>query len=703
VVPTTPAGVGTARLRLTYLITGTVFAVLVLRLWYIQFVRGSELQTRAAANRFVAREIEADRGVLYDSAGRQVVLNRPRFTVSVVTAALPEDSSAERRVLEHLATVLDIPLRTQQAAPSTSAATLAPAGSGAEAEAPASAPGSGASTPGLLTLLRAGADGRPPRGWQGVPIARNVPRDVAFQLMEESSDLPGVIIGEAPVREYPAGPTLAHILGFTGSIPEADLGDYRQKGYQIYDVVGRDGLEATYEDALRGTKGRKWAEVDAMGRELRTVGDPEPAVPGNSLYLTLDLDFQSAAEEALVAGLHRLGARSGAVVALDPNNGAIRALVSWPTFDNNMFSTGASPAEFAALLSDPNRPLVDRAISGQYAPGSTFKMITASAGLQEGVIGPKTRIFDPGLISLPNQYDPSIKYPFTCWLHSGHGSLNVVGAIANSCDVFFYEVAGGYFENGANQAGLGSRRLGDYARAFGLGTPTGVELLGESAGRVPSPEWLAENRQGEYWGTGQTYIMGIGQGYLLTTPLQMANVAAAVANGGTLYRPHLVDRIVDAAGTVVAQPGAVLRHVSVAPEYLALVREGMRSAVDWGTANRAWTHLPAQLTVGGKTGTAEFCDWVVDKEGGYCRRDRDGHLLTHAWFVAFAPVDKPQIVVAAFVDGSGMDRVMEGSMDAAPIAAQVFRAWFHLPEPSPPTPTAASTGAPGQATAPSDR
>lgn len=657
--------------------TLVVFGVLAARLFQIQFLYGNELRVRAAANRLVERETEADRGVVYDASGRQLVRNQPRFTVSVVTAALPSDPTEQRRVLGRLADILGIPLsstpvdRQREREATTGNETGQPARSS------------------ILAMLEADTEGHLPTSWSPVPVARNVPRDTAFALMEVLPELPGVLVGETPVREYPAGPTLAHILGFTGSIPQEELAAYRARGYRIYDIVGRSGVEATYEDDLRGQKGRKWVEIDATGRELRTVGQPQPPVPGHSLYLTIDLEFQSAVEEVLATGLRRLGAQSGAVVALDPRSGAVRALVSLPTFDNNMFAGGTTTREFAALLANPARPLLNRAISGQYAPGSTFKLVTAAAALQEGVIGPRTRIYDPGVIYLSNEYDPNIRYPFTCWLRQGHGSLNVVGAIAHSCDVFFYEVGGGYHEGGAHIAGVGSRKLAHYARLFGLGQTTGIELLGEASGRVPTPEWLLDFN-GEYWGTGQTYITAIGQGYTLVTPLQMANVVAAVANGGTLYRPHLVDRVVDPAGNVIRRPGGVIRRLPVDPEHLALIRSGMRGAVEYGTALPAWSRLPTEIQVAGKTGTAEFCDWVADSAGGYCRRDREGHLLTHAWFVAFAPAEEPEIALAVFVDGTGMNRLIEGSRDAAPIAGDVLRAYFHLPA-FQPKPTATAT------------
>lgn len=683
------------RIGLLRIVLVATIALLGFRLWHIQMVRGSELQVQARDNSIVPRAVDADRGVIYDSAGRQVVFNRPRFSVGIVTAALPRDAVERNRVLNKVARGLDLP---RHSVPARAPSPLHPAdasGEGADAAVPATA----AESASLDSLLPKNETGDLIRTWDVAIVARNVARETWFRLQESSVDLPGVVFSDSPVREYAAGPTLAHLLGFTGSIPAEELVEYRAQGYAIFDAVGRDGLERTYEAHLRGDKGRKFVEVDAAGREVRLVEAPEAARPGHSLRLTIDLAFQQAAEEALRRGLARVGARSGAVVAIDPRDGAVRALVSLPNYDNNMFSTGAKAEDFAALLGNPDRPLINRAVAGQYPPGSTFKLVTAAASLQEGIIHNGTRIFDPGTIYLTNQYDPSVRYPFVCWNRSGHGSVNVVSALAHSCDVFFYEVSGGYYENGASQDGLGSERLARYSRQFGLGAPTGVELLGEAAGRVPTPGWLDETL-GEYWGTGQTYIMGIGQGFMLTTPLQLTNVTAAVANGGTLYRPHLVAEVVDALDKTIERPGGVIHSVPVDPAHLATIREGMLGAVQWGTARSAWTHLPGQIKIAGKTGTAEFCDYVPDLND--CRRDKDGHLLTHAWFTSFAPFDAPEIALTVFVDGAGLDRIIEGSQVAAPVAAEVLRAFFGLPtEPDSPTPCADCPAAtPGAATAP---
>jgi penicillin-binding protein 2 len=661
------------RLRTFRVAVVAVFVLLVARLWHIQFARGAELRRQAEANSFVPREIEADRGVLYDSAGRKLVVNSPRFSVAVVPAALASGDAERWRQLGRLADLLGVPLHTgtvsrardDQVDGSRAASTFDP------------------DHPSIDALLPRDETGAIVwSSWDPVPVARNVPRETAFAIMEAQVELPFVTVGESSVRQYPAGPTMGQILGFTGSVPEDDLATYLAEGYRIYDIVGRDGLEATYERYLRGVKGQKIVEIDASGREQRQIGQTRAPVPGYNLHLTIDLEFQRAVEEALARGMRRTGVRSGAAVALDPRDGAIRALVSLPNYDNNLFSLGARAADFAELVDNPDRPLVNRAIAGLYAPGSTFKLITASAALQEGIVTPATRIFDPGHIELTNEYDPTVATPFYCWLRSGHGSLNIVGAIAHSCNVFFYQVAGSYYEGGHRQEGLGSERLGAYARRYGLGQTTGIELLGEAAGRVPTKAWFTE-WYGETWTTGVTYDMGIGQANLLVTPIQMARVVAAVANGGTLYRPHLVERVTGSGDVAVARPGGRGTPLGVDGRHLAVIREGMRGAVQWGTAQSAWTHLPIEASIAGKTGTAIFCDYVADTGGDPCRRDREGNLLTHGWFTAFAPYDAPEIVVVVILDGSGLDYLLEGSRHAAPVAADVFRAYFDLPTPAP--------------------
>ena len=637
-----------------------VFALLAGRLWQLQVVRGDRYRLQADTNRFRVEDIGAPRGVIYDRNGEIVVRNKASFAVSIVPADLPDDQAPA--VYEKLSGLLGIPVRGRPA--------------GADA----------VTRPGIWEIVEAGREHDP---YAPVLVKANVPRDVALIIEEAHLSLPGVRVETAPIREYITGALMSHILGYMGPIPREWAEVYAQQGYDPDDRVGLAGIEYTFEDALRGEKGEQFVEVDVLGRVLRTIGDPIESIPGSNLYLTIDSQLQRSVEDILRAALAKIGASSGVAIVGDPNTGEIMAMVSLPSYDDNLFAGGIAAQDWEMLTSAPFNPLLGRAIAGLYPPGSTFKLIPAAAALEEGVVSPNTLINDPGVILVKNQYfpdDPDLAQPFFCWLQSGHGKLNVVGAIAQSCDVFFYEVAGGF----EDFRGLGVDRLAQYAESFGLGAPTGIDLPGEADGLVPTPKWkrLRFGAEGGVWTTGNTYNMGIGQGDVLVTPLQMFSMVSTVANGGTLYRPQIVERIVDAQGQALdsAEP-EVIRQVPVNPAYLAIVRQGMRQAVTVGTAQPAWTHLPEEVRVAGKTGTAEFCQ--SNEAGTDCLRDEDGNLPTHAWFVAFAPFEAPEIAVVVFVDGHGVGQVIEGSQVAAPIAADIIRAYYGLPAwQPPPTPTA---------------
>jgi len=502
-------------------------------------------------------------------------------------------------------------------------------------------------------------------------LKMDIPRDIALLLEEEHLDWPGVLVHAVPQREYLYGPLLAHYLGYVGPIPAEQVADYEARGYDPnQDQVGLTGVEYSFEDQLFGQDGTKLIEVDIAGREVRTVGQVQPQTPGNNLHLTLDLGLQQAATDILARQMKVVGKKQGVVVAMNPQTGEILAMVSLPSYDDNEFTGGISSDKLEALQTDQNRPLLNHAISGQFAPGSIFKIVTASAGLAEGVIDTGTRLYCGGTMWLPNRFypeDPSLAQPFYCWTHkygASHGSMNVISALAQSCDIFFYQVAGGYR---TQFQGLGQEKLAYYAELFGLGSPTGVDLPAETAGLVPTGKWKRINYS-ESWVTGDTYNMAIGQGFVLATPLQMLNAAAAVANGGTLYRPQVVREIVDSDGQIVqAFAPDVIRQLPISADLIEIVRQGMRAAVSYGgTATAA--ALPG-VAVAGKTGTAEF---FIDRNNDRRPdRDREGNLPTHAWFVGFAPYDNPQIALVVFVFGGG-----EGSAVAVPIARDILEYYF---------------------------
>ncbi len=621
-----------------------LFSLLALQTWRLQIVQGEESRESANRNRFRLVSIPAPRGVIYDRQGRLLVRNIPSFTVSVVPADLPPDR--EEEVIQRLASLLEMPVESRLDS-EPSSLPQSPHLLGLERW----------FRPGIRDLIEEG------RKTPFIPVilAHGVPREVAFLIEEEHLDLPGVVVQIEAQREYTGGPLLSHIIGYVGPIPEEEAESYLERpgfDYEANDLVGLTGVELTFEEELRGKKGRKHVEVDVAGREVRIVGTAMDPQPGYNLILTIDLDLQKEATEALQEGMTAAGSQSGVVVAMDPQTAEILALVSLPSYDNNLFIGGISLEDYQALQDHPHHPLVDYALTGQYPPGSAFKIIGAAAGLEEGVINRHTVINCPGTIWLPHRFapqDPSLAQPFRCW--AGHGPLSVVSAIAHSCDIFFYKLAGGY----QDFAGLGLPTLAYHARLFGLGSPTGIDLPGESEGLIPSEDWKRLT-YGEAWVTGDTYNMAIGQGYILTTPLQMLNATAAVANGGALYRPQIVREVRDAEGNIVRPfRKEVIRQLPIAPENLALVREGMRAAVAWGTGWRA--NLPG-VAVAGKTGSAEYPG----------PRDREGKLPTHAWFLAYAPAEDPEIALVVFIEGGG-----EGSVTAVPVAARILAYYLDLP------------------------
>ena len=648
--------------RLMRILIFAAFALLALQLANIQVVNGEYYKRAADQNRFRLASTDALRGIIYDRGGKILVRNVPSFNVSIIPADLPQDQ--RERVFGRLATMLQMPIDTVIENVATDAVGSLPSGLARVVIPPQRKPG-------LRELVTKGE--RDP--FTRVLIKANVPREIAFHLEENRLDFPGVVVGLDPVREYVEGPLLAHILGYTGHIPREQFETYRAQGYAPTDQVGLMGLEATFESDLRGIKGRRYIEVDVTGREVAVLGS-EPPLPGHNAVLTLDSEFQKSVQTALQRALRSARAKQGVAIALDPRSGAILALVTLPSYDDNLFATGISNEDYTNLVQDPLRPLVNHAITGQYPPGSTFKLIPASAALQEHVVDINTRFQTPGTIWVPHKYypdNPTLAQPFYDWYKPGFGSLTIRDGITWSSDVFFYKLAGG--ESPSFDTGLGEDRLAAYSRQFGMGELTGIDLPGEAKGLVPDPTWKRKTI-GDIWTIGDTYNMAIGQGYVLATPLQIANMTAIVANGGTLYKPQLVQDIRDSAGRIVRviEP-QVIRQVRSDPPNLAIVREGMRESVTRGTSIKA--NL-ADVAVAGKTGTAEYYGPKVN-----------GHLPTHAWFTAFAPYENPQIVVTAFVYGGG-----EGSEVAAPLAADILRAYFQLPADSPLASASAPSAAP---------
>jgi penicillin-binding protein 2 len=637
------------RIIICGLVICSVFAVLILRLYQLQIIQGDVFRLWADRNRFRLVSLDASRGIVYDRQGNILVRNVPRFSVTLIPAYLPDDPAEEEAVFQKLGEWLSL-MATRADTQAVAQELGLPVGDLADMDI--------RSIQERVDEVQVFAPYRP------LVLKHNVDRDTIFEIEEAHLDLPGVLVETEPIRKYPYAELISHLMGYIGPIPAGQVEAYEAEGYNVNeDEVGLIGVEAAFEKLLRGQKGEKYIEVDVAGREVRTVSE-DPPEPGRSLQLTLDVALQEAMTQALQQGMEEAGAEIGVTIALNPQTGEILGMVSLPAYDNNLFSGGISAADYLKLSQDPRHPLINHAISGRHPPGSTFKIIPASAALQEGVITRNTWVNCQGTMWLPDQRfpdDPELGQTFYCWIHKlgrGHGNVNIITGIGHSCDIFFYWLGGGYLDE---FEGLGLDRLVQYAHLFGLGERSGIDLPGENPGLVPTAKWKRLNYS-ERWLTGDTYNMSIGQGAVLATPLQMVNATAVVANGGTLYRPQILYQVLDDDGGIVQDFAPdVIRRLPIDPAHLATVAEGMEGAVAWGSAPAAYLDT---VRVAGKTGTAEFFDPDIPP-------DDEGNLPTHAWFTAFAPVEDPTIALVVFLYNGG-----EGTTMAVPIAAEILRHYF---------------------------
>lgn len=615
------------RLRALQALTIALFATFAVRAFTMQVVHGARYRAEAATRILRQRPVEAARGLVLDRDGRVLAANVASFALTVTPGALPHDPAARAATLHAVAQAANTSVETIEAA------------------------------------LRTGVGAVDP--FAAIPIADGLNIDRAIALRALFADVDGVAIQPRAVRQYQRSDLLPQVLGNVGAIPQGEAEPYLRRGYTLDARIGLSGIERVYESTLRGQAGRDLVATTRVGRELQryTVSAP---IPGADVQLAIDINLQRTALAALADGItaglpkarSRAGqpepARAGAAIVLDVRTGALLALASLPTYDANLLADGADPRAVQQLLTDPARPLVHRAWMEPQAPGSIFKPIVAAAALQEGVATPATRITSTGAITVADQYRPGVQYVFRDW--AALGALDLYGAIAKSSDVYFYYLSGGYQRDGRTEFdGLGNLRLATYARRFGLGRPTGLDLPGEADGLVPDEAWK-ERTIGDPWVLGDTYTFGIGQGYLTATPLQMAVTAAAIANGGTLVVPHVVQGLRRGAAFEPV-PIATAGRVPVTPDYLAVVREGMRRAAQAdGTAAGARV---TGLTMGGKTGTAEFGPVHPD-----------GQFDTHGWFLGFAPFEQPEIAVVVYLEhGIGSDQ-------AAPVARRIMEAYF---------------------------
>ncbi|MEW6182408.1 MAG: penicillin-binding protein 2 [Bacillota bacterium] len=628
-----------------------VFLVLFFRLAQLQIFQTERFEMMARENRLRPMNIRAPRGEIMDRFGRKIVGNHPVFTISL--ANLGEPVSPE--VIKRLSKVID---KSEAEIEQKLAAHTLP--------------------------------------YEPVRVATDVPLDLVTYIEEHQEDFPGVLVDITPVRYYPYGTMLAHVLGYVQEIKPKQLKEHKEEGYKLGDAYGQDGLEYVFENYLRGKDGARYVEVDSMGHPVRDLGITEP-VAGSNLVLTIDLNLQRVAEEALkrvIEASRKEGntAPGGAAVAVDVRTGEILAMASSPVYDPAVFTGDMTPQEVQSVFGAPNKPFLNRALRA-YPPGSTFKMITALAGLESGKITPKFRIYDPGVFRLGRVYND--------WLVGGHGQVDLLKGIQVSCDVYFWTVG--------NITGINN--IAKTAKMFGLGEKTGLGLPGEMAGVVPTPEYkyntvktyldsvyqpqleavdkeyklllsrtedpeektkLEKERdskkagiQAQYdryawdlkWRAYDTLNTSIGQGYNLYTPLQLADYAAMIANGGTGYRPYLVKKVVGPKGEKVVEfKPEVIRRADVKPENLKVVQEGM-----------------ALVTKPGGTAYGSFYDFSIPAAAKTGSAEAPGGA-THGLTVAYAPADKPEIAVAVAVENAG-----HGGSVAAPVVRDILAAYLGLP------------------------
>lgn len=577
------------------------FGIILLRLFYLQIVQGSQYQSMSEGNRIHLRIIPALRGVFYDRNGAQLVKNIPNFTLTISAKQIPRLSTEKRSAS----------LTEMRSISGVDEATFSEA---------------------YRRSLEAG---------QAVLLREHIPYQEALRLMITTHGYPGLLVESRQSREYAENSSYSHVLGYTGRIAQDEFARLKSASYLLNDELGKTGLEKQYESTLRGVNGVEELEVDSRGREVSLVSKTEP-ISGNHVYTSIDARLQELLATHLQKMVDERGVPGGAVVALDPRNGKIRALVSYPSFPTSAFAQGISSEQYQQLTSDKRHPLFHRAIAGEYPAGSTFKPIVAAAGLEEGVITEQTTVNSTGGIRINEYFFPDFR-------PGGYGVVNVITAIARSVNTFFYIVGGGENESGG---GLGIERMMEYARKFGLGAPTGIDLPDEADGFLPSKEWKEEFKN-ELWYIGDTYHAAIGQGDVLTTPLQIAVATAVIANNGTLYEPQLVERIANPLGETVRTVEPVARSPRVVSEKsIEIVRRGMREAVLSG-GGRSLQTLP--ITAAGKTGTAQF----------------GAEEKTHAWFTMFAPYENPELVITVLVEEGGI-----GEEAAVPVAREALREYL---------------------------
>jgi len=687
--------VATWRIIIFGIILIAIFLIYVGRLYNLQVLQYSDWMAKANENRTHEINLPATRGMIYDRNGYVLARNIPSYNVVITPAFLPDDEGEVQNIYRAISDLTGIPVNRGELSTENPYVPCI-------------------SDHGITQIVTYGETTAP---YESVKIACDVKQQVALVIQENETNWPGVGVDVVPVRDYPTGSLTASVIGFLGPIPAIEEDYYRSMGFvPNRDKVGYAGVELFFQNLLAGVNGHRVVEWDIAGQILDDMVPPVSSTPGSSIVLTIDTRFQQAVQSILIDEINDWNQTfgeermtSGAVIAINPRTGEILAMVNYPTYENNRMARVIPAYYYEQLISDKRNPLLNLAVGAELPAGSVFKLVTATGGLNEGVITPEEIIKTPGKITVTERYyanDPGKPRDFVDWIYKtrpeGFGQLDFVHAIANSSNVYFYKVGGGYQDE--VNPGLGICRLGTYARALGYGTlpdgyaglPSGyrtpeIELPDVASGLIPDPTWKRIN-QGESWSTGDTYIVSVGQGYDLATPLQVLLSAATVANNGKLMAPTLQYEVLDSEGNVIqpfmphlrwdltvdpviqvfedntirgCQPTGEMKTVQ--PWVFDEIRTGMRLAVTEGTLASEFKNV--SIAAAGKTGTAEYCDEFA-KAKNLCE---PGNWPSHAWTVAFAPYENPELAVVAFVYNG-----LEGSTVAGPIVRRVLEAYFEI-------------------------
>lgn len=680
---------------------GLVFGVFVIRLFILQIIERDEWVAKAQENSVETFNIQALRGVMYDRNGTMLARNVAAYNIVLTAANLPDDQGATQQIFRELSEYIGMPVNRSEISPENPYVPCI-------------------SDHGIQQIAEYGEASSP---YRPVKVKCDVNQNVAMTLQEKAADWPGISVEIEAIRDYPTDSLTSNLIGFLGPIPANQEQEYRDAGFvPNRDKVGYAGLELEYNELLAGKNGLRVSEVDVAGQVTRSdIEPPIEAQPGESIKLTIDTRLQQATETILETEMQdwnnffgKTVYSSGVVIAINPTTGEILSMVSYPNYENQRMTRFIPAYYYDQLIKDPTNPLLNHAVGDVLPAGSVFKLATALGGLNEGVVTPEQIIEAPPKLEVTEKYyanDPGKSREFVDWNKAGFGQLDFVHALANSSNVYFYKVGGGYKEEIPD--GLGICRLKTYAEALGYGDAPGLGLPDEEDGLLPDPAWKRITHS-ESWSSGDTYISSVGQGYVLATPIQVLVSAAIIANNGKYMQPTLIREILDSEGNVLNKwrtpegdivDSPVEGSIQVSPftpnvkwdittdpviqEYgettvrgcepipgqkktvqpwvLEKIREGMRLAVTEGTlmARFEGETIPAA----GKTGTAEYCDKYAQEQN----RCQYGNWPTHAWTVAFAPYENPEIAVVAFVYNGG-----EGSSVAGPIVRRVLDAYFEL-------------------------